>query len=317
MVLDQAVGLQHIGTDVRSEVNVELGVLNLLGDGALLLHIELVELGTQHTHGTLFIFVLRALVLAAGDQAGGNVGYAHGGISGVHVLPAFSAGAVSIYAQVVGLDDNFDGFVNFRRHKHAGERSMPPLGLIERRNTNQTMYAYLAGQQAECVFSIDAERRRLDACLFAGLIVVEHRLKFLALGPAHVHAHQHLSPVLGFSSAGSRMNCHDGIAGIIVAGKQRLSFQAIYELAQRVNFAAQVGFDVLAFARKVKVGGDVTGASDQIFFSREQMLQALFLAHDLLGFSRIRPQIGVGGLLVYFGEMLSGSAGVKGNPGVR
>jgi hypothetical protein len=46
------------------------------------------------------------------------------------------------------------------------------------------------------------------------------------------------------------------------------------------------------------------------------MLEALLLAHDLLGFFGIRPQIRIGGLLVYFCEPLAEIAGVKGTPEV-
>src|SRR5260370_35777529 len=68
MVLDQAVGLKHVGADLRSEINVELGVFNLSGGFALFLHFELVELGAQHAHGALLLLVLGALILATGDQ---------------------------------------------------------------------------------------------------------------------------------------------------------------------------------------------------------------------------------------------------------
>ena len=73
MIFDHAVRLQHVRADLRSEFDDELRVLNFLGGRALLLHFEFIELGAQHAHGALFVFVLRALVLAIRDQAGGNV----------------------------------------------------------------------------------------------------------------------------------------------------------------------------------------------------------------------------------------------------
>jgi hypothetical protein len=53
------------------------------------------------------------------------------------------------------------------------------------------------------------------------------------------------------------MDGDDGIAGVVVAGKQGFGFQAIDERGERIDFAAQVGFDILAFAGQIEVGGDV------------------------------------------------------------
>ena len=56
--------------------------------------------------------MLRALVLAAGDEAGGNVRDADGGVSGVDVLAALAAGAVGVDAEVVWLDVDDNGVVD-------------------------------------------------------------------------------------------------------------------------------------------------------------------------------------------------------------
>ena len=68
-----------------------------------------------------------------------------------------------------------------------------------------------------------------------------------------------------------------------------------------VNLAPQVGFNVLAFAAQIEIGGDIVAPAHQFCLGGEHILQALFLAHDLLGFLRIRPKIGVSSLLVNFG----------------
>src|SRR5438477_5475794 len=44
MVLDHPIGLEDVGTDLRSEADIELGVLDLLRDLPLLLHFEFVKL---------------------------------------------------------------------------------------------------------------------------------------------------------------------------------------------------------------------------------------------------------------------------------
>ena len=64
--------------------------------GAALLQLELVELGAQHIHGLRAVAVLRAVVLAGGDDAGRQVGDAHGRIGPVDVLAARTRGAVGV-----------------------------------------------------------------------------------------------------------------------------------------------------------------------------------------------------------------------------
>src|SRR5215471_13053510 len=58
VIFGHAVRLQHIGTYLRSEVDVEFGIFDLLRRGALLFHLELVELRAKHAHGTFAILVL-------------------------------------------------------------------------------------------------------------------------------------------------------------------------------------------------------------------------------------------------------------------
>src|SRR5258708_18477098 len=44
VILDHPVGLQHVGTNLRSELNIELRVLDFLRGRAFLLHLKLVKL---------------------------------------------------------------------------------------------------------------------------------------------------------------------------------------------------------------------------------------------------------------------------------
>ena len=169
---------------MRTEVDIELGIFDLLGRGPLLLHFELVELRTQHAHGTFAVLVLRALVLATDDNSGGIVGDAYRRIRRIDVLPAFSAGTIGIHSQVFWLNVYFDAFVDFWRDVHAGKGCVPPFGLIEGRDTHQSVHADFACQLPKCVLTVDPKRRRLDSCFFPRLVVIQDGLKSLALGPA-------------------------------------------------------------------------------------------------------------------------------------
>src|SRR5438270_1596908 len=174
VILDHPVGLENIGANLRSEFYVELGIFNLLGGCSLLLHLEFVELGAQHAHGAFTVLVLRALVLATRDQPGGDVRNAHGRVGGIDMLPTLAAGAVSVSANVLRLDDDLDAVVNFGRNEHAGEGSMPPLGLIEGRYADEAVHPDLTLQKAKGVIPIYGEGSGFQARLFAGLVVVEH-----------------------------------------------------------------------------------------------------------------------------------------------
>src|SRR5271165_4510212 len=301
VILDHAVRLQDVGANLRAEFNIEFRVLNFLGGGALFLHFKFIELRAQHAHGAFFILVLRALILAIGYESGREVSDANRGIRGVHMLSALAAGAISIDADIFRLDDNFNAFVNFRRHVDAGKGSMAPLGLIEGRNADEAVHADLALQKSEGVLAVHGKRRGLQPSLFTGLVVVEYSLEALPLSPAQIHAQEHVGPILRLGAAGSGMDGDDGVAGVVLAGEQCLGFETVEQLAQRADFALQVGVDALAFFGEIEVGGNVFAAARQVGVVGEHVFQALLLAHHLLRALRIRPQIRVGRLLLNFG----------------
>src|SRR5207237_10903208 len=58
----------------------------------------------EHRHGFKFVLLLRALVGVANDQAARFVMNLHGGIGGIHALPAFSGSAASRNLKVLGFD---------------------------------------------------------------------------------------------------------------------------------------------------------------------------------------------------------------------
>ena len=97
------------------------------------------------------------------------------------------------------------------------------------------------------------------------------------------------------------MNGDDGVAGVVLAREQRFGFQPVEQLAQRRDFALQIGVDALAFFRQIEVGRNVVAAAGQVGVGCKHVLQPLLFAHHLLGSLRIRPQVRVGGLLFNFG----------------
>ena len=96
------------------------------------------------------------------------------------------------------------------------------------------------------------------------------------------------------------MDGDDGVAGIVFAGEERAGFNALKDLAEGIDFAAEVGSDVFAFATEIKIGLDIFGALSKVGCGGENAFEPFLLPHNLLGAGRVRPQVGVGGLLFDF-----------------
>ena len=77
------------------------------------------------------------------------------------------------------------------------------------RQAHQPVHAALGRQEPVGVLAVDREGRRLDAGLGALLDLLEVGLQAAPLGPAQVHAQQHLGPVLGVGAALARVDRHD------------------------------------------------------------------------------------------------------------
>ena len=88
-------------------------------------------------------------------------------------------------------------------------------------------------KRAVRVGHLDLERRRLDAGLL-GVGRVEHVDGVVVpLGPAQVHAQQHLGEVGGVDAAGLGPDRHQRLAGVVLAGQQGADLELVDRLAQR------------------------------------------------------------------------------------
>ncbi len=163
------------------------------------------------------------------------------------------------------------------------------------------MNAAFAGQLPERVFADDGEGRGLDARLFAVLVVVDLRLESLLLGPAQVHAHQHLGPVLALGAARAWMNGDDGVERIGLAAEHGPRFKLFGKSGQRLDVALQIGQNVFALARQLEVGFNVAGAAHQFIVVGNKFFKALAVAHQRLAGAGIGPESRIGQLGFYCG----------------
>jgi hypothetical protein len=96
------------------------------------------------------------------------------------------------------------------------------------------------------------------------------------------------------------MNRDNGVPSIVLAGKQGAGLDAIHHLPKRIDLAAQVRGHVLALAAQLEIRLYVLRAARQVFIGRKNPFEPLPLAHDLLGFSWVRPQIRIGSFFFRF-----------------
>src|SRR4029077_7839523 len=196
VVLDKLVGLQRVGTDLAAETNVGFRGIELASFLLALFELELVESRTENFHGQLAILVLAALVLALHDDAGRQVCDADGGFDFVHVLAAMSAGAKCVYAQLLGLHHDVDLVIDFGDGEDRRERSVASRRLVEWGNAHKAMNSTFAREHTESVLALDLHGGGFDAGFFAGSRIEDGGPEPFLLGPAEIHAQQHLGPVL-------------------------------------------------------------------------------------------------------------------------
>ena len=114
-VLGEVVGADLLGAIAAADLRAAVG-LDLV---ALLALLEVEEAGAEDGHRLVLVLELRALVLADGDDAGGDVGDADGGGVLLDVLAAVSAGVEDVDTQVVRVDVHVD-VIGFREDGDGG-----------------------------------------------------------------------------------------------------------------------------------------------------------------------------------------------------
>ena len=143
MVLDHVVRMKYIGANLAAPGNIHLGAFQFFQLFLFFLELFLVKLGQQYLHGSVSIAVLRPLVLALYNDARRDVRDAHGRAGLVHVLASGAAGPISVDAQILFVNVDFDGIVDFRVDEYRGKRGVAPLVGIEWGNAHQSMDARL------------------------------------------------------------------------------------------------------------------------------------------------------------------------------
>ena len=94
------------------------------------------------------------------------------------------------------------------------------------------MHAVFALQITVGVLTLDHDRRALETGLVAVEIVEHLEFKAVLVRPLHIHAVEHLRPVLRLGSARAGMHFQVSVVLVQLAGKQRFQFVALSLLFQ-------------------------------------------------------------------------------------
>ena len=202
----------------------------------------------------------------------------------VDVLTAGTAGTSKAYVDVGRVDVDVDRVVDHRIDGNGREARVAPGVGIERRDAHQPVHACFGLEPAVRVLAFNFERGRLDARFFARALVDQLDLIAAPLAPPHVHAGQHLCPVLAFRSAGAGVDFDIGIHAVGFAGQHRLDALALNFLVKAPQCAFAFGdgrFVVLGFAKldQRQVVLELTLQTAEV---GQRALKLLALPHDLL-----------------------------------
>ena len=320
MVVHHGVGLEHVGADLVAPrvLGLLLVVLRLLRlalrDGAL------VQPRLQHLERRRLVLELAALVLALRDDARRQMRDAHRGGRLVDVLAALAGRAEHVDAQVVVLDLDLDVLVDHRVDEHRGERGMAPGLRVERGDPHQPVHALLGLQQPVRVLAPDLDLGGLDAGLVARRGVQHLHGEPVPLGPAHVHPHQHLGPVLRLGAPGARVDRQQRVADIIGTLQQVLQLER-FELSRdrgRLRLEPALHFEVHMGVRLHELGqlAPLVHTLAQRVIGLEPALQSLGLLDDGARALRIGPQPAVRHGVLQLGEAARLAIHVKGSSAV-
>ena len=162
-------------------------------------------------------------------------------------------------AQVGVVDLDLDAFVDQRADVELGEAGVAPGRGVEGGDPHQAVDAALGGEEPVGVLAAGDEGGRLEAGLLPRRGLLHLDLEAAALGPAQVHAQQHLRPVLGVGAAGAGVDGDDGVAGVVLTAEQPRLFQLVQPPLDRGQLGRQLARHLLVLGRHLGQLVEVAG----------------------------------------------------------
>ena len=230
--------MEHVRSDLGPPVRCP-HLAAFLGLGLLLLaDLTLEKSRAQDLERRLLVLQLRALVLAGDDDSRGQMRDADRGLGLVHVLSTRAGGAIRVDLQILGPDLDFRFALHFRGRVDEREGRLTPLLEIERRDTNEPMRAALGLQVSVCVVAVDRQGRAPESRLVSRRELKKLGLETAALGPAQIHANEHLGPIRGIGTADT-CGDRDHRAPLVVRSRKLCLETRLFDLAGELRELAR------------------------------------------------------------------------------
>ena len=209
------------GTDLGAAVGAVLFLL--------LAELHFVKPGPHDLEGALLVLALRAAVLAADVEAGGQVEDLDGGFGPVDVLAARSTGAADFDAEVVGLQLDVD-LLGFRHDRDGDGGSVDAALGFGGGDALDAVDAGFVFQGAEYLVAGDAEEDFLEAAHFRRAAGEVLGFPAAGVGVALVKAQQFGGEQRGLVAAGPGADLDDRVAVLIGIGGEQGVLEVLGEL---------------------------------------------------------------------------------------
>jgi hypothetical protein len=166
------------------------------------------------------------------------------------------------------------------------------------------MDAALGAQPSVGAPAVDLDRRRLQARLLALELVDDLARKAVSLGPAQVHAQQHLGPVVRFGAAAAGADRQERAALVVFAREEELGTLALVGRRQLIGLAPDLvdRVGVIGVLAELEQLEDVVGALLEIAPEIDLGAQAIGLTKDALCGPLVVPEPRGEGQSIEFGE---------------
>jgi hypothetical protein len=210
------------------------------------------------------------------------------------MLPPSPTGPVGVDSQVSLVQIHLHRVVDLRYRRDAGEGGVPAGLGVEGRDPNQAVHALLGVEIPVGVLSRDTDGGAPDSSFLPLLKVQDLGLQPAALGPAQVHAQQHLRPVTGIGAAGPRVDREDRVRGVVLP-PQQLSQLGLLELrrgAPQLLGGLGERLGVVGLGGQLEQDLSVVEGGGEPVQEGELPVHPHLLAEELLGRLAIIPEVG-------------------------
>jgi hypothetical protein len=192
----------------------------------------------QHRHRLGLVAVLRAVVLALGDDAGRQVGDADRAVGLVDVLTAGAAGAEGVDAQLGRVQRHFLGLVGLGQDRDGAGAGVDAALRLGHRHTLHAVPAGLELEPRVDVVPFDAQHHFLVAAQIAAALAHQLGLPAAALAVAQVHAREVGGEQGRLVAAGAGADFEEGVARVVRVARQQRGLQL---QVQPVDIGARLG----------------------------------------------------------------------------